>query len=97
MLKHNTHFSLKCCAACKWYFRDVLFFAVGSSAVMGLLFLAILAPFKVGKRWKERQSERVVTETVTRFRSWLRTRNGAGTEEETASLLAGDRLGSQYS
>ena len=68
---------------------------------MGLLFLAILAPFKVGKRWKERQSERVVTETVTRFRSWLRRRNGAGEgeeeeEEETASLLAGDRLGTRY-
>ena len=66
--------------------------------MMGLLFLAILAPFKVGKRWKERQSERVVTETVTRFRSWLRRRNGAGEgeEEETASLLAGDRLGTRY-
>lgn len=91
---------LKCCAACKWYFRDVLFFAVGSSAVMGLLFLAMLSPFKVGKRWKERQSERVVTERVTRLRSWLRRRNIAGQEEqeeETAPLLPGDRRGTQYS
>ena len=92
------YFSLKCCAACKWYFRDVLFFAVGSSAVMGLLFLAMLSPFKVGKRWKERQSERVVTETVVRLRSWLRTRTIAGEEEEeTAPLLPGDRRGTQYS
>ena len=66
---------------------------------MGLLFLVILSPFKVGKRWKERQSERVLTETVMRFRSWLRTRNIAGEEEEqeTAPLLPGDRLGAQYS
>ena len=68
--------------------------------MMGLLFLAILAPFKVGKRWRERQSERVVTETVMRFRSWmLRRRNVAAQEEEqeTAPLLPGARLGNQYS
>ena len=84
--------------------RDVLFFAVGSSAVMGLLFLVMLSPFKVGKRWKERQSERVLTETVMRFRSWLRTRYFAAQEEEeqqgeqeTSPLLPGDRLGAQNS
>ena len=83
--------------------QDVLFFAVGSSAVMGLLFLVMLSPFKVGKRWKERQSERVLTETVMRFRSWLRTRYFAAQEEEeqgeqeTSPLLPGDRLGAQYS
>ena len=65
---------------------------------MGLLFLAVLSPFKVGKRWKERQSERVVIESVIRFRSWLRTRHVAGEEDqETSPLLPGDRLGAQYS
>ena len=50
------------------------------------------------ERWKERQSERVVTERVTRLRSWLRRRNIAGQEEEeeeTAPLLPGDRRGTQ--
>jgi len=66
---------------------------------MGLLFLAILSPFTVGRRWKERQSETVLTESVVRFKSWLRTRNIVGDEEEqeTAPLLPGDRLGAQYS
>ena len=68
---------------------------------MGLLFLTLLSPFKVGKRWKERQSETVLTESVLRFRSWLRSRNIAVGEEEedqeTARLLPGDRLGAQYS
>ena len=71
---------------------------MGGSAVMGLFFLAILSPFKVGKRWRERQSETVVTEAVGRFRSWLRMINvDTRDEQETDPLLPGDRLGAQYS
>ena len=93
---------LNCDPASKWYFRDVLFFAVGSSALMGLFFLALLSPFTVGKRWRERQSETVLTESVGRFKAWLSSRKIAGGEEEeedqeAAPLLAGDRLRAQYS
>ena len=71
---------------------------MGGSAVMGLFFLAILSPFKVGKRWRERHSETVVTEAVGRFRSWLRMINvDTRDEQETDPLLPGDRLGTQYS
>ena len=52
---------LKCCAACKWYFRDVLFYAVGGAALLGLVFLTTLAPFSVGKRWRDRRCEAVTT------------------------------------
>ena len=66
--------------------------------MLGLLFLALLSPFRVGKRWKERHSETVVTETVLRYRSWLRTRYADSVEDqETSPLLPGDRLGTQYS
>lgn len=41
---------LKCCALCKWYFRDVLFFATGGAVLLGLGFLSTLIPFTVGKR-----------------------------------------------
>ena len=46
---------------CKWYFRDVLFYAVGGAALLGLVFLATLAPFSVGKRWRDRRCEAVTT------------------------------------
>ena len=52
---------LKCCAACKWYFRDVLFNAVGGAALLDLVFLTTLAPFSVGKRWRDRRGEAVTT------------------------------------
>ena len=98
MVIQNNIPCMKCCPACKWYFRDVLFFAVGGSAVLGLLFLAILSPLRVGKRWRERHSEPVGTETLNRFRSWLRTRNtDTLDEQETDPLLPGDRLATQYS
>ena len=70
---------------------------------MGLFFLALLSPFTVGKRWRERQSETVLTESVGRFKAWLSSRKIAGGEEEeeedqeAAPLLAGDRLRAQYS
>ena len=45
----------------KWYFRDVLFYAVGGAALLGLVFLTTLAPFSVGKRWRDRRCEAVTT------------------------------------
>ena len=83
---------LKCCAACKWYFRDVLFFAVGSSSLLGIFFMATLVPFKVGKRWRDRGSESVVTDKFRRSVGLLRP--GAGDDDrsqETSPLLGGDR------
>ena len=88
---------LKCCAACKWYFRDVLFYAVGGSALMGILFMAALVPFKVGKRWRDRGSESVVTDKFRRTVSILRQRpDDADRSQETSPLLGGDR-GQSYS
>lgn len=39
------------------FFTDVLFFGVGGSALLGMLSIATLAPFQVGKRWRDRNSE----------------------------------------
>jgi len=47
---------LKCCVTCKWYFRDVLFYATGGAALLGLLFLFTLAPSKVGERRRDRMA-----------------------------------------
>ena len=73
-----------------WYFRDVLFFAVGGSLVLGLFFLTLLAPLKVGKRWRERGSENVWTHEVV---SYLQSRSSSDSVKETESLL---RIGSGY-
>ena len=80
---------LKCCDLCKWYFRDVLFYAVGGSALMGLLFMATLSPLRVGRRWRERRSEQVWTEKVLRLASCLQTSDSAPDREaeETDPLL----------
>lgn len=88
---------LKCCAACKWYFRDVLFYAVGGSALMGIFFMTILVPFKVGKRWRDRDSESVVTDKFRRTVKLLSQNRGeAGRSQETSPLLGRDR-GQSYS
>ena len=34
----------------QWFFRDVLFYATGGSAVLGVISLLILSPFTVGER-----------------------------------------------
>ena len=34
----------------QWFFRDVLFYATGGSAVLGVIALLILSPFTVGER-----------------------------------------------
>ncbi len=34
----------------QWFFRDVLFYATGGSAVLGIISLLILSPFTVGER-----------------------------------------------
>ena len=34
------------------YFTDVLFFAVGGFALLGMLSILTLTPFQVGKRWR---------------------------------------------
>ena len=39
------------------FFTDVMFFGVGGSSLLGMLFIATMAPFKVGKRWRDRNSE----------------------------------------
>ena len=67
-----------------WYFRDVLFYAVGGSVLLGLMFLALLSPLKVGKRWRERESENVWTQEVV---SCLRSRSSSDSDEETEALL----------
>jgi len=41
---------LKCCPLCKWYFRDVLFWATGLAALLGAIGILVLSPFKVGQR-----------------------------------------------
>jgi len=41
---------LKCCVACKWYFRDVLFYASAAAATLGAAATLTLIPFKVGQR-----------------------------------------------
>ena len=88
---------LKCCAACKWYFRDVLFFAVGGSALLGMFFMVPLVPFNVGKRWRDRRSESVVTDKFRRSVSLLRSLSGDNDRsQETSPLLGGDR-GQSYS
>jgi hypothetical protein len=40
----------QCCPECKWYFRDVLFYACGGAALLGAFALLLLSPFKVGQR-----------------------------------------------
>ena len=83
---------LKCCAACKWYFRDVLFYAVGGSTLMGIFFMAALVPFKVGKRWRDRDSESVVTDKFRRTVHLFSHGTGdADRSQETSSLLGGER------
>jgi len=47
--------SFKHCDACRWYYRDVLFYATGGAALLGSLFVATLIPFTVGKRWRDRE------------------------------------------
>jgi len=45
---------IKCCPLCKWYFRDVLFYATGSAALLGALFLMTFGKMKVGARRRDR-------------------------------------------
>jgi len=43
------------CAACRWYFRDVLFFACGGAALLGSLALASFGTAKIGERRRDRR------------------------------------------
>jgi len=72
---------LSCCEACKWYFRDVLFYAVGGSVLMGLVFIALLIPFKVGARWRDRRGDHVWTNEMRRLLSQFRKSSDRGSEE----------------
>lgn len=45
---------IKCCPMCKWYFRDVLFYATGSAAILGALFLLTFGKTRVGARRRDR-------------------------------------------
>ena len=59
---------------------------------MGMFFMATLVPFKVGKRWRDRESESVVTDKFRKTISFLRSGTGdADRSEETSPLLGGDR------
>jgi len=86
---------LKCCALCKWYFRDVLFYATGGAAVLGLVFLSSLIPFNVGARWKHRDTGRS-TLINNRLAVWL-FGWGDGRHEEREPLLSSEASIQNYS
>jgi len=48
---------LNCCPACKWYFRDVLFYATGGAALLGALGIITLARARIGMRRRDRVPE----------------------------------------
>lgn len=48
---------LKCDPSNKWYFSDVLFYATGGAALLGIMFLMTLFPSKVGHRRRDRVVE----------------------------------------
>ena len=68
------------------YFTDVLFFAVGGFALLGMVSILTLTPFQVGKRWRDRDSESVFSDS---FSSFLR--KDDINSRETSPLLGGDR------
>lgn len=78
MLIQNLIPCLKCCPACKWYFRDVLFYATGGSALLGAVVLCSLAMTRVGERRRDRVQEVTPTEEEER-RSLLGGGEGEGT------------------
>ena len=79
---------LSCCEACKWYFRDVLFYGVGGSVLMGLVFIALLIPFKVGNRWRDRKEEPVwINETRRIMAQFRKSSNHNRGSEESDPLL----------
>lgn len=48
---------LSCCVACKWYFRDVLFYATGAAALLGSLGICIMGRNRIGVRRRDRARE----------------------------------------
>lgn len=78
---------IKCCPDCKWYFRDVLFYACGGSALLGAVALLLLAPFKVGRR---RGQAATTTFAVSTHNGQAETRNAAvnGASSERTPLLS---------
>lgn len=74
---------LKCCILCKWYFRDVLFFATGGAALCGLIFLCSLVPYKIGSRRRDNVSLEVESQSIfTRFAKWRTGTNETRGERE---------------
>ena len=80
---------------CKWYFRDVSSSTrVGGAALLGLVFLATLAPFSVGKRWRDRRCEAVTTPSWRALASScasLQPGADSGEDQETSPLLGPGR------
>ncbi|XP_067003209.2 major facilitator superfamily domain-containing protein 12 [Anabrus simplex] len=54
---------LKCLTVCPGYFRNVITYVCGGSAVFGLIALATLTPFHIGQRKKDDAYSRLNTET----------------------------------
>jgi len=47
----------KDCDACKWYFREVLFYATGAAALLGSLGVCIMGRNRIGARRRDRLSD----------------------------------------
>ncbi|XP_064608121.1 major facilitator superfamily domain-containing protein 12-like isoform X2 [Liolophura sinensis] len=52
MLVQEFHPCFGCCAACVWYYRDVVTFLPGGAAMLALVVLATLIPQQIGTRRK---------------------------------------------
>jgi len=84
---------IKCCALCKWYFRDVLFFATGGAALLALAFLFTLIPSTVGSRRRDR-----VESSGRGLIAWVNGFKGGDGDGENQPLLRGeDPRGNSYS
>ena len=86
---------LQCCPECKWYFRDVLFYATGGAALLGAACLLSLGPVQVGRRWRDRAG------AGAGAGAWLQARlcwllPAALPDTETEPLLTADRGHANY-
>ena len=65
VIQHLIPTDLDTCIECRLYFRDVLFYVCGGSALFGAVFMLGLTPFRIGSRWRDRQSVQAETEAET--------------------------------
>ncbi|XP_070542874.1 major facilitator superfamily domain-containing protein 12-like isoform X2 [Ptychodera flava] len=78
-LIQDLHPCIKCCAECKWYYRDIMVFVPGSFAVISLLTLLLLAPQKLGQRSRDKKQLQVTAQAEL------------PDESETTGLLQGEK------